>query len=752
MVCPKTNTLQSNSEQKSIDYKSMQVLLFLIHHAGKNTTKEQIIRHVWKDSVVNDEILSVAISKIRKALGDNARQPTFIKTLPNFGYCLIMDPVALDIAAQQERAKTKNNKSKQLDFLRNSYSRYLVVVTLSLVIIAVTMILNRVQKQPEQLIAINSIAVLPFEDLSEGQNNQFFSDGLSDAIINQLSQTKSLKVISRYSSFRFRGNRDPSAIGNALEVEALLDGSVQKAADQVRVNVRIFSTFDGRQLWSKTFDSQNTDIFSLQDQISGDVQRAIQPKSQVQMATPIKISSQAYEWFLMAKYHWQQRTPDSLLKAETYLKHSLELEPDYVEALVGLATTYAHFHYYGNWSGDEAISKALPVIEKALTLAPDSPTALAAKGMILTLRTNSSNVPASMLQEAQKAFVRSLELDDNATTHHWYSSLLKKMGKERLVIKHMERAIALNPLSAPLKRIYSRYLAITGKLDTAQNMHHRARVLEPDRHSIIIESTHVVRNTPGLIMSLAEWQLNNYELFEYCSSDAYCEQTVFTYLSIGQHEEANKILARMPSRHQHFIDSLALIDYGTKGDVNSAVSLLEQLSANRPNSYKYQYSLAIAQFRAGLYQQARDAILKLYPAWLATSQVTAIDITSDNYLALVLYGATLLKLDEQESATLLLNNVRRFLQLDKVQDKAQAKFTLAEINSQLGDSSKAVEHLHTALDLGWLETFDREWWYLQDNHLLTPLQNQPEFQALLLEHQKRRKELAEKIHLKLAHL
>jgi tetratricopeptide (TPR) repeat protein len=447
----------------------------------------------------------------------------------------------------------------------------------------------------------------------------------------------------------------------------------------------------------------------------------------------------------MAKYHWQQKTPSSLSKAETYLKHSLELEPNYADAHVGLATTYALFYYYANWSRAEAITSALPHIQRALTLAPNSPTALATKGMLLTLKSSDSEDPMSDIAEARDAFLRSLALEENATTHHWYSILLKQLGEKALVLKHMEHAIGLNPLSASLKRIFSHYLAINGKLDTAQQMYQRALSLDPSHDSNIIESTYIFRNTPSSVKELAKWQSNHSELFEYCASDTYCEQVVFSYLSIGQDKEANKILARMRSKHRHFVDSLTLIDYGLNGETNSAMVLLEQLSQKHPNSYRYHNSLIHAQYRAGMYDQAKISMLKLYPEWQNDPVDNTIGVTTDNYLALILYGATLLHLNQQGYANHILNSVEQFLVLKTVQDKAQTEMALAQVNAQLNQPSKAIKHVRKALNLGWLETFDREWWTLQDSHLLKPIQNQTEFKMLVQKHQENVQALATQI-------
>lgn len=733
IVCTQSNTLANKADTHSIDNKSMQVLLLLIQQAGKKVTKHQILEHIWKDRFVADDILSVTISKIRKALGDNARSPTYIKTLPGEGYILIAKVTKIT-----STEKISSKRAKPLSF-NIGVLALLVMACLSVYFLIAD------EGSSTQQININSIAVLPFEDLSSKQDNQHFTDGLPDAIINQLSQITQLKVISRYSSFTYRGKYNATEIGQALQVEALLDGSVQKMGDQVRINVRIFSTNDGQQLWSKTFESDNQNVFKLQDNISAAIQEIIQADFKPSSKPSKTISAQAYEWYLMGQYHWRQRNPKSLSKAVTYFKHSIELEPDYADAHVGLAITYANLHNFANWSEEKAIGKALPHVEKALLLKPNSPTALAAKGMILTLSLRDSSV----VEQAQHAFLRSLELDDNATTHRWYSSLLKQLGEESQVIQHLNQAIELNPLSASLKRSFSKYLSSIGKTDSAQRMYQRALILEPEHFSQVIESTHVFRHTQKSIIAMAEWQSANAELFTSCSSDEYCEQVVLAYLSIGATEAANKVLAKMTPKHRHFLNSLDLINFGLKGQEQTILSFKERKALYRPNNRSVVFELAAAQFRTGEFGQAKITLLNRYPEWRNPASIRLSDITADNYVALVLFAATLSHLDEKQAADPLLQNIQTFLMLDKVFDKVKVSFTLAEINAQLGNAPQALLHLATALEMGWLEYYDREWWPLQNNHLLRPLYDEVEFKLLLKQHQATLSELRKNVTLRL---
>lgn len=748
IVCPKNNTIVNQAGTLSIDNKSMQVLLFLIQQAGNKVTKSQVIEHVWKGRFVTDDILSVTISKIRKALGDKARSPTFIKTLPGEGYILIAKVNKIECTEQ-----VSSNKNKSFNV--NMFVLILVLITCLAMYFIITD-----DDSPSSQISINSIAVLPFEDLSSAQDNQYFTDGLSDAIINQLSQIKQLKVISRYSSFTYRGMKNTTEIGQALQVDTLLDGSVQKIGEHVRINVRVFSTKNGQQLWANTFDSDLHNVFELQDNISATIQEIIQPdyapiNSNSSLKSAKKISAQAYEWYLMGQYHWRQRNPVSLNKAVTYFKHSLELEPDYAEAHLGLGITYAFLHTYGSWYERRAIEAAEPHIMKALALKPNSSAALAAKGMILSDKAKArlGGISSSLYQQAQQAFIRSLELDNNATTHHWYSTLLTRLGKVEEAQQHLEQAIELDPLSSPLKRSLSFLLSSMAKQDSAERMYQQAIILDPDYFSHPIESTHVFRHTQQSIIALAKWHSDNLDLFTSCSSDEYCEQLVLAYLSVGANDASNKVLAKMRSKHGHFFNSLNLIDLGLKvglkGQEQNILSIKERLALRQPQNRSVLYDLAVGQFRTENFGQAKTTLLKLYPEWLNPASIKLSDITADNYMALVLYAVTLSNLNDQQVAEILLQNVQKLIKQDKefdtVFDKVQAEFTLAEINAQLDNKPQALHHIATALEMGWVESNNREWWSLQNNHLLRPLHEAHEFKLLLKQHQENLNQLRIKV-------
>jgi tetratricopeptide (TPR) repeat protein len=281
-------------------------------------------------------------------------------------------------------------------------------------------------------------------------------------------------------------------------------------------------------------------------------------------------------------------------------------------------------------------------------------------------------------------------------------------------------------------------------------MYQRALILEPDHFSHVIESTHVFRHTQKSIIAMAEWQSANAELFTSCSSDEYCEQVVLAYLSIGAVDAANNVLAKMGSKHGHFLRSLDLINFALKGEEQKILSVKERLVSYRPNNQRALFDLAVAQFRAKKLSQANITLLKLYPEWANPASIRLSSITADNYIALVLFAVNLSNLDEKQVSKILLQNVQSFLKQDKVFDKIQAEFTLAEINAQLDNTPQALHHLAMALEMGWLESNNREWWSLQNNHYLLPLSEEAEFKLLLNQHQEKLYELREKINRKLS--
>ena len=232
-VEPQRNAISRGSEGRHLENRLMQTLVFLADHQGQVVSRENFFASVWQGRVVNEEALSRAISLLRTALDDNAHTPEFIQTIPGVGYRLIAQ-----VARNKHAAAGTSAIGQAHD---------------------------------------NSIAVLPFVNLSNNPDNEVFSDGISEEILNSLANVKQFKVAGRTSSFRFKGQTgDIAEIAQRLGVASVLEGSVRQAGLRVRITAQLINAADGYHLWSKTFDREMDDIFALQDEIASAVVDALQ--------------------------------------------------------------------------------------------------------------------------------------------------------------------------------------------------------------------------------------------------------------------------------------------------------------------------------------------------------------------------------------------------------------------------------------------------------------------------------------------
>ncbi|AOT06860.1 winged helix-turn-helix domain-containing protein [Pseudoalteromonas luteoviolacea] len=728
-VCPKHNSISNGEQTRTLDNKSMQLLMLLIHEAGNTLSKDRIFEQVWAGKVVTTDILSVTMSKIRKALDDDARNPKFIKTIPNEGYVLV---------AQVQEIEREPHEVRTKKFLLPIKYRLM----LGLIVLSVTIwqwILSREDGDIEQ-IHIDSIAVVPFEDLSAQQDSQYFAAGLSDEIIAQLSQIKSLKVISRDSSFRYQNSNHVTEIGRALQVENVLLGSIQKVSEQLRVQIRIVNSQSGQLLWSKRFDGKTSDAFELQDDVSTYLRWVISPHFQKGQPEQLRVNAQAYEWYLMGQYHWRQRSPEALHKAVSYFQHSLDLEPDYADAHIGLAISYAFLHTYGNQPELDAIDAAMPHISAALQFKPHSPMALATYGMLLSDKAKATG-DFALYRQAKIAFEQSLAVQNSAITHLWYSTMLTRMGKQSDAVSHLEQAIVLNPLSAPLKRALSFLLMSMARPDSAQRLYQQALQLEANSDTRLLDTAKVNRHSASSISQMFTWHQQAPELFDTCSSIEVCEQQVLAYLSVGAKQAAAHLLEKMQPLHGHFRHTLHLLTLSEQKQNRQILARIQNRVFQLPYSAQARLELAYAQFRGEQFEPAKQTLLQLYPQWQNHSDRGSFDLTADNYQAVTLYAAVIKQLDNTEYAASLFQEVDKFLQQQLVFDQTQVRFVLAQVHAQLGNKKQALVYLSQALEMGWIESFHQQWWTLTQDHLLAPLQGEMQFKALLTQHAQVREDL-----------
>src|SRR6266853_2063821 len=281
--------LWCNGERVPVAPKGFDVLAYLVEHAGQVVTQDEILEALWPETHVNPEVLRKYIQEIRKALVDRPDKPEFIETLPKRGYRFIA-PVTDESAAEptslptEEHAKELAVRAETLALEQEGFlpkrTRWKVAIALVLALAATGAYFRPARSVTNSSsLNNNSIAVLPFADMSPAKDQEYFSDGLAEQLINDLATVSGLKVVGRSSAFQFKGrNEDLRDVGQKLGVANVLEGSVRRDGNHIRITTELIKAGDGFQLWSQTYDREIKDIFAVEDEIALSATEALQLK------------------------------------------------------------------------------------------------------------------------------------------------------------------------------------------------------------------------------------------------------------------------------------------------------------------------------------------------------------------------------------------------------------------------------------------------------------------------------------------
>jgi adenylate cyclase len=416
-----------------------------------------------------------------------------------------------------------------------------------------------------------SVAVLPFENLSKDPENAYFSEGVQDEILTRLAKIAQLKVISRASTERFASTPgDVRQIAQQLSVTHVLEGSVQKANDQVRVNVQLIDARSDVHLWAESYDRKLTDIFSVESEIAKTVAETLQAKltgtaDQVLASRPTD-NPEAHDLYLKGRYFWDRRTAENLERAKGYFKQALDKDPSYALAWAGLADTYSLGPIYTDNPPRDDIQRALAAAHKALDW----------DQLLAEAHTSLANVLTDDLQfaAADKEFKRAIELNPNyATAHQWYGESLQAQGRFQEAFSEVKKAWDHDPLSPIINAVLGACLNTTGHADEAIAQFHKTLELEPNFAPALFMQAQVYEDKGDLKQALALYQ-QAAALSQTAIREAMMARI---YALTGRGAEAQKILDELLARRQrHFVQSypIALI-YLALGNKDEALQFLE---------------------------------------------------------------------------------------------------------------------------------------------------------------------------------
>lgn len=478
--------LRKSGVRIKVQQQPLRLLEILLERPGEVVTREELRSRIWPNESFGDfdQAVNVAVAKLRVALGDSATNPRFIETLPRRGYRFIADVSvikqsanALDLgrfssSASDEPEPEVPGTSRPESPSRQRAWKALSVAFLLLVLILTVGLLVWKSRQPASSVSaspVRSLAVLPLENLSNSSQD-YFADGMTDELITNLAQISALRVISRTSVMQYKGVRKPlGQIANALNVDAIVEGTVLRSGNQVRITAQLIQAPADKHLWAQSYEGDVRDSLALQNKVARAIAERIRitltPHEQARLENVKLVNSEAHENYLKGRYFWNKRTVDDFKKAADYFHQAIRSDPDYPLPYTGLADI------------DQVSDRpqlARQEVQKALAL--DDQLAEAHTSLARLLYSFDRD-----WEGAEREFKRALEIDHNyAPARHWYSMYLALEGRKEQALAEAEKACELDPLSAIVGANLAKILQEQGQYDRAIGQARKTLDLEPN--------------------------------------------------------------------------------------------------------------------------------------------------------------------------------------------------------------------------------------------------------------------------------
>lgn len=565
------------------------VLVMLLQQPGEVVTREELQKSLWPaDTFVDfDHGLNKAINKLREALGDSAESPRFVETVARRGYRFLAEartaeevpapgpeppsqPPATGARAAAGRMGGPAVPGHLLPL------RAWKAGVLALAVLTASLAAWKTYSRTHSSPVIRSLAVLPLESLSSDVSQDYFADGMTDELISDLGQIRTLRVISRTSVMAYKHARKPlPQIARELNVDAVVEGTVLRSSDRVRITARLVEASIDKPLWSGSYEGQLRDTLALQNKVAGAIADQIRINLDPQERAALKrvkvVDPQAYESYLKGRYFWNKRTADGLKVALAYFNQAIEEDPNYAQAYSGLADTYALLAdwEYGVMTPAEALPKAKAAATKALEL--DSTLGEAHNSLAFCL-----DVFDWDLNGAEQEFRRAIELTPGyATAHHWYAWHLVLMGRQSEAIAEMRKAHSLDPLSLIIDADLAEVLLLAHSYDDSVRESRKAIELDPNFGLAHNQLGQAYLETHRQDVAIAELQ----KAVQLSGESPICVANLArAYVASGKKGEAVKLLDDLKRRsntsHSH-ASEIAMI-YAALGDRDHAMSWLEK--------------------------------------------------------------------------------------------------------------------------------------------------------------------------------
>ena len=584
----------------------LQLLILLAQQRGRVVSREEILEAIWgKDVFVDaDSSINTAIRKIRLALKDDPEAPRFVRTVPGKGYRFTAEVVTETVASTTTVAVASPPTVPAEEASPKPPARMVWLALAGiLIVIATTFVARTYFRHPAKPASSHlMLAVLPFVNMSGDAAEEYFADGMTEEMITQLGSLdpQGLGVIARTSSMQYKGaKKNVAQIARELGVNYLLEGSVRRSGERVRVTAQLIRASDQTHVWAGNFDQDQKDVLRLQSDlalaISSKIQLTLAPKVRTRLAETRSLNAEAYQAYLLGKQSWDLRSRAAAERSISAFQRAISLEPGYAPSYAGLATVYSLASVVGAGNNQETMPKARDAALRAIAL--DDSLAQGHTALAFVTAHYDYDWPS-----AEREFRRALELNPNdAATHLFFSnSFLSPKGRHEEAISEMEKAVELDPFSAPIQSFLGQTLLWSRKYDDALAQYRKCSEL-----------------FPGFAINF--------------------ERTAHLYTYLGRFGDA--ISAEMRAR---VLSGETPENAGRKGEALQKALQAEgpagywkkelefsQLPDNPPETYKSPYSVAIIYTRLGEYDKALQSLAEAFDARALSMTELAIEPAFD---------------------------------------------------------------------------------------------------------------------------
>jgi TolB-like protein/DNA-binding winged helix-turn-helix (wHTH) protein len=459
-----TAELRRNGTKVILQDQPFQILKTLLDCPGQLVTREELIKRLWpSDTFVDfDQSLNKAVARLREALGDSAEHPRFIETFPRRGYRFIapldlgtrafesgsgrLEVVRAGMIGETEQVNDVPDLARRPRWSR--VARLALVLLAGGIVLVASILATRASFSTATTSNTNiqSLAVLPLENLSGDPSQDYFADGMTDQLITDLGQISSLRVISRTSAMQYRGIHKPlPQIARALNVDAVVEGTVLRSGERVRITAQLIRATDDKHLWAQSYEGDFKNVLALQQKIANaiaiQVELTLTPHEQIRLGVEQPINPEAYESYLRGEYYLNRFTPDSISKAAEYFRQTISKDRNYAPAYTKLAGSYLMLGNMNAIPKKESHFKAAPLIDTALRIDPSFAAGHAVRGWSLLLYDLD-------FATAGTEFKRAIELNPNgAEGHQGLGDYYATIGQVEEAVLELKHARELDPLA-----------------------------------------------------------------------------------------------------------------------------------------------------------------------------------------------------------------------------------------------------------------------------------------------------------------